>query len=415
MRSRLRTVLALCLSLSGIRLPAQEPSLSAFQTRPPDSAAPTFNAVPCADHADCTAALQKAIDDLQRTRHQGVLWIPDGRYRLTGTITVWTGIRLIGFGRHRPVFELPDHTPGFSGDQPRPLFHFAHEYPKPGQPIQDGTSDTFYSAFENLDIDVAEGNPAAVGVRFHVAQHGILAHLRVHMHSGHAALQDVGNLAFDLHLTGGDLGIDTVRTAPGWPFMLMDSLLDGQRIAGIRTQDAGMTLERVTIAHTPVAVAIPQYQVDQLYIADSLFQSISNVAIQPGDSTNVRSQVSAQNLGCIGVRQLLPAPPGTVPATGNVIVDRLRLGVVLGPDGANTGIRLALQTHPGSFTEQPTDAALLPPVSAWVSVRSLGVLGDGAQDDTAALQAAIDTHPVLYLPAGRYRLTRTLHLVRTPS
>ena len=44
------------------------------------------------------------------------------------------------------------------------------------------------------------------------------------------------------------------------------------------------------------------------------------------------------------------------------------------------------------------------------SRRSLGVKGDDATDDTAALQRAIDTHAILYLPIGRYRITDTLRL-----
>ena len=41
---------------------------------------------------------------------------------------------------------------------------------------------------------------------------------------------------------------------------------------------------------------------------------------------------------------------------------------------------------------------------------TLGVNGDGKTDDTAALQRAIDTHRVLYLPIGLYRVTDTLRL-----
>ena len=39
------------------------------------------------------------------------------------------------------------------------------------------------------------------------------------------------------------------------------------------------------------------------------------------------------------------------------------------------------------------------------NVKTLGVIGDGKADDTAALQKAIDTHPVLYFPIGFYKVT----------
>ena len=36
-----------------------------------------------------------------------------GRYRVTRTIYVWPGVRVIGYGEKRPVFVLADKTPGF--------------------------------------------------------------------------------------------------------------------------------------------------------------------------------------------------------------------------------------------------------------------------------------------------------------
>ncbi|HXY42543.1 MAG TPA: glycosyl hydrolase family 28-related protein, partial [Vicinamibacteria bacterium] len=53
--------------------------------------------------ADDTAAVQKAIDTLQEESGEGVVLLPAGRYRLSATLYVWPGIRLIGYGVRRPV------------------------------------------------------------------------------------------------------------------------------------------------------------------------------------------------------------------------------------------------------------------------------------------------------------------------
>ena len=64
--------------------------------------------------ADDSAAIQQAIDQVESTTKQGIVFIPSGRYRITKTIYVWPAVRVIGYGPTRPVFVLGKNTPGLS-------------------------------------------------------------------------------------------------------------------------------------------------------------------------------------------------------------------------------------------------------------------------------------------------------------
>src|SRR5437868_4483062 len=65
------------------------------------------------------------------------------------------------------------------------------------------------------------------------------------------------------------------------------------------------------------------------------------------------------------------------------------------------------------FTARPDDAS-----AVYLSAPDFNVRADGLADDTAAVQAAIDkagaapTGGIVFVPAGRYRLTRTLYVWR---
>src|SRR5579862_3017002 len=120
--------------------------------------------------ADDTAAVQKAVNNVVENTTRGILFVPSGTYRLTKTIQIWPGVRIIGYGKTRPVFVLGDDTPGFQGD-PAYLFHFAGNIPghrgngagfifQPGAtpkpaidfsgPPGEANPGTFYSALSNV-------------------------------------------------------------------------------------------------------------------------------------------------------------------------------------------------------------------------------------------------------------------------
>lgn len=383
-------------------------------------------------NSDDSAAIQAAIDKADSKAGEGLVFVPSGRYRLTRTIYVWPGVRVIGYGATRPVFVLADNTPGFQtgvGDMmiftgPRPGDASRGDarvpFPPPGSvpandAIADATPSTFYSAMSNIDFEIGAGNPAAIAIRFHAAQHAYLSHMDFHIGSGLAALTQIGNEAEDLHFFGGRYGILTEKPSPAWQFTLIDSLFEGQREAAIREHEANLTLIRDTFRNVPTAIDIDPHYSDELWVKDSRFENISGPAVIISNEKSPLTEIGFENavLKDVPTFAQFRESGKTVSGKGAIYqVNSFNYGLILPGEGTTGSIGMrydasALNTLPAAL--KPAIRAL-PPTDEWVNVRSLGVIGDGAANDTAAILKAIDTHRVLYFPSGHYVVRDTITL-----
>jgi hypothetical protein len=408
---------------------------STITTRLDDPSAVYLSASEFGAHADGigddSAAIQAAIDKAEN-RRQGILFISSGRYRLTRTIFVWPGVRLFGYGPTRPVFVLAANTPGFQkgvgvmvtfagmrarqggGQGFRVPFPPPDTVP-PNPAIADASQFTFYSAMSNIDFEIGDGNPAAVAIRFHVAQHSFLSHMDFHIGSGLAALTEIGNEAEDLHIYGGRYGILTDMTSPGWPFTLIDSEFQGQREAAIREHDAGLTLIRNSFRDVPVAVEIDPHYYDQLWVKDCRFENVSRAAVIISDEKSPLNEIGFENavLKNAPVFALFRESGKKVAGKGAIYrVKDFNYGLILPGEGKTGSIGTIYDAAPLDSMPAPMAAAIPapPPTSEWVNVHTLGVTGDGKTDDTAAILKAIEQHRVLYFPSGRYMVSDTLTL-----
>ena len=195
---------------------------------------------------DNTAAMQAAVDELERTQEYGILFIPEGSYRFSGTVELWRGIRLIGFGAKRPLFFLADGTAGFEGPDSKYIFHFRDRRPKPGAELRDAQNTSFYGGIRNINFDLGHGNKGAVAARFRIAQLNSLEDIDFHCQDAKAAVEMVGNEIERCRFYGWtvrhpDRGDGAVLAVlPG------DSLFDGQERACISSYRAGLTMVRVS-------------------------------------------------------------------------------------------------------------------------------------------------------------------------
>ena len=386
--------------------------------------------------ADDTVAVQSAINRVVGSTTSGVLFIPPGIYRLTKTIEIWPGIRVIGCGSPRPVFVLADDAPGYQAG-PAYMIHFAgntpgHSWgegfrfqpgaPKPAidfnQPVQDANPGTFYSALSNIDLVIGSGTPGAVAVRATYAQHCFLAHIDFHIGSGLAGIHDGGNVGEDLHFHGGKYGIMTITPSPGWQFCLVDTIFEGQSVAAIQSRLSGLTLIRPRFKNVPTAIAMRPDRGEQLWIKDGRMEDISGPALLIGNEQCARNQINLANVVCqrAPVFAKFSESGKEIAAPGEIYrVEELSHGLhVTGggvaPEDFCTETRLQISGLKGLPPPVPTDLAALPPQEDWVNVQTLGVKGDGFVDDTDALRRAIASHQTLYFPCGAYRISGTLTL-----
>ncbi|MGO9200917.1 MAG: glycosyl hydrolase family 28-related protein [Limisphaerales bacterium] len=390
---------------------------------------------------DATALLQEAINRVQETGGQGIVFLAEGRYQVTNTLFIWPGIRLIGCGATRPLVVLPANTPGFqdaSGE--KVMFFFAGARPgfgrgrprnsgaaNPNAPVPDANPGTFYSALANIDIEVRDGNSGAVAVRARYAQHCFLAHIDFRLGPALAAVHGAGNVAEDIRCFGGRYAIWTSKPSPGWQFTVIDCLFEGQREAAIIEREAGLTLIRPRFRRVPAAVVIEPGYADELWVKDARLEEVSGPAFVFGVENNPRNEINVEGAACRAVpvfaalresgKRFVAPPdsrpkPGAATSSDTYVVEEFTHGLHYEDIGAAPQIAASFSAHPCPALPSPvpSDLPALPAGDTWVNLRDLGAKGDGVTDDTEALQNAIANHPAIYIPSGFYIVRDTLTL-----
>ena len=372
---------------------------------------------------DDTEALRAAIRDLKSRMNYGIIFLPEGDYLISDTLWIPKAVRLIGFGEHRPKIILGENAPGFSDSHPEDkggmkyMVWFTDGLPDAQGNVRDANPGTFYSALSNIDFEVREGNSYACVLRTHYAQHSFVSHCVIRGGSARACMYDAGNEMEDMGFFGADYGLITTKCSPGWPFMALDCRFEDQRKSAILSQELGLTGLRLHFKNVPQLIDTPEGYTDRIYLEDCTAENVSGPAFRIRLGRNSLTQWNLSNF-CMknvplfsvtdeGGRQEAPSPAYRVV--------RFTHGISLQSEedpGAEASEYFEAEPLPEDrpLTEVPTDIPLLPDVSEWVSVHSLGIEGDASKDVTEALREAVLQHRILYFPQGVYRLSDTLEL-----
>ena len=416
-------MLLLLRSVAGLSAP---PGGSFYTERPNDSEAVYFTdenfRIRPDGKSDVAGELQRAIDELKQNKNFGIIFIPEGKYLISGTIYIPKAVRLIGYGKNRPEFILAADTPGYQQEpvsdkgKANYMFWFTGRPMREGEThVPDAGAGTFYSAFSNIDIRIEKGNPAAIALRTHFAQHSFVSHCDIRIGEAKAGVFDVGNFMENVRFFGGQYGLLTTKTSPGWQFMMIDSYFEGQRKAAICTQEAGLTIVRMQARNVPHVVEIRPDYWEKLFMEDCQFINVKNSAIVISNENNAHNQISLLNINCKNVPTLATYRKSHKRIIGKgqqykvkKFVDGLCLDGLNGiPDYRTMSEMENLNRFPQPV---PSDIPVLPPMKEWVNLKNLGAIGDNNADDSDVLQKAVDQHRVVYIPQGWYRITKSIML-----
>lgn len=370
---------------------------------------------------DVSDELQKAINQVKSEKNFGIVFIPEGTYAISKTIYVPAAIRLIGYGNKRPMIVLSKNSQGYqiadSTDKGKAkyMIWFTGGIVQSGGRVRDAGAGTFYSALSNIDLRIEKGNPAAVALRTHFAQHSFISHCDIWAGDGKAGLFDVGNEMEDVRFFGGDYGIYTTKTSPGWQMMMTDTYFEGQRKAAIMSQEGGLTIVRLRAKKVPVVIEIVTNYEDKIFMEDCQFEDVSGPALIISNENNYCNQISLRNIDCQNVPVLVRYRRSNTQTSGignlykvkNYTHGAHMENMAADPETKTMADLQPLKVMPAAALK---DIPSLPAMSSWINILDLGAKGDGSTDNTKIFQEAIDKYPNIYVPQGWYVVSQTITL-----
>lgn len=368
---------------------------------------------------DDTAAIRSAINN--PNNYDTIIYFPAGTYRVSDTIECnstktssnWRRVYLFGSGSTHTKIKLTNSAPGFtSATSPRPVLRW----------LQDNTDsnafgDGFRNALADMTIDVGSANPGATGIKWIGHNQSFIRNVIIQ--SSDANRQ--GKYGLDLSLVapgptmvrgltvrGFDYGIYMVEGKGMW-FTNLE--LQNQRLYGIWNERQVFAVENLISTNSvPVyysrrrsgtsngwgqfvliggnlsggassATAIDNTEGGGLYVRDVTSVGYGNLIKSFDDEANVTDVVpggSVTEFVSHNPRSLFGSSP--------------------------TSLRLAIEDTPSIAHD---------PLNLWYNVKTSGAKGDGATDDTAAIQAGLNSaaasgKTTVYFPKGTYKISGTL-------
>ncbi len=352
--------------------------------------------------SDDTEALQQALWENGQTNR--IIYLPEGVYRISGTLR-WSAISgnplqgrtiLQGQGRGKTVIRLLDHSPYFANSgKPQPM-------------IATGVGSRFLrNAVRDLTLDTGAGNPGASGLQLLAHHQGGVRNVDIVAGGDGAggvgldlgAGEDIGPLLVkNLRVQGFETGIRTGN--PAHSVTLEDIQLTGQRSEGIRNGAQVVAIHRLRSTNS-VPVLQSTDESGFVTLVDAVLQGLPAKRIGPALIN--RGFIVMRNVAAPGYSNVLQNWSSKLPTVSGTVVDEYQShGMVnLFPSPPVT-MRLPVEETP----ETPLD-----PLSDWASPAQFGGRGGDSEDDSEAIQKAIDSGATtVFLPNGTWNVRHPVEI-----
>lgn len=354
----------------------------------------------------------------------------------------------------RPIIRLADGAAGFDDpNKPTPVLDFTRK-DNGHKPTIDGTN--FNQVLRGVDIVIGRGTPGATGVMMPGAQGCSIQDVTVTVGSGFSGVtggSGAGGGHTNVRVVGGRIGLD-YRVSLNCPCTSAATLIGQTQAAILLKGLEAATFVGLVIkpAHSRVPALLANGSTgDRDWGQASFVDSVIEYPADAGLAEECTAFVTTHSLALFNVylrrcAAFVPGVPGAAraswarshelalsvpiassspqrackPATMPIYMDGRKL-----PDSMLANVTAPSQAPSAMLTSAhvwderafPTWDLLAPEHgggSEMLNARTYGAVGDGATDDTAAIQRAIDAAATarhfVFLPKGFYRLSRSLNL-----
>lgn len=346
--------------------------------------------------SDDTAVIQKALDD--HPNQGAIIYLPNGKYLVSDTLR-WPMVSgdeatvkntvLQGQSRDGTVIQLKDNAPRF--DVPRRTRGVLGTGRAPAQ--------RFGNEVRNLTIDTGLNNPGACGMQF--------------MANNQGGVYDVTIMSGDGQ---GAIGLDMSYTDEEGPLLIKNIKVQGFDF-GITTATslASETMEHIRLEHQNVAGFRNVGQAVSVRDLQSL-NHVPAVLNGGGQVTLIDCNFQGENNAVVAIRNEANLLVRNLQTSGYAVAidDRTSKQKINGPKVAEfrapapkTLLYTATSTLGLPIKDTPDVA--WDELANWVSPQKFGAKTDDGQDDSDAIQKAIDAGATtIYLPRGGYNIGKTI-------